>query len=84
MTSILKYPVIPYVKHTTPLWASNASIYQVNVRQFSEAGTFRAVANELPRIKKLGVSIIWLMPIHEIGEVNRKGSLGSPYAVKDF
>jgi glycosidase len=84
LSTILTYPIIPYVKHTTPLWASNASIYQVNVRQFSEAGTFRAVANELPRIKKLGVSIIWLMPIHEIGKLNRKGSLGSPYAVKDY
>ncbi|WP_083822418.1 alpha-amylase family glycosyl hydrolase [Brumicola nitratireducens] len=83
-TIILKYPVIPHVKHSTPLWASNASIYQVNVRQFSPSGTFKAVNTQLLRLKQLGVSIIWLMPIHEIGQVKRKGTLGSPYAVKDY
>lgn len=81
---MLKYPIIPQVKHSTPAWASNASIYQVNVRQFSPQGTFEAVSLQLERIKRLGVTIIWLMPIHEIGKLNRKGSLGSPYAVKDF
>ncbi|MBF7073309.1 alpha-amylase [Glaciecola sp. MH2013] len=77
-------PIIPYVKHNSPLWARNASIYQVNTRQFSSSGDFSGVTQELPRIKALGVDIIWLMPIHKIGELNRKGSLGSPYAVKDF
>jgi len=73
-----------YVKLTHPEWSKNASIYQVNTRQFSEEGTFKAVEQELPRLKDLGVDILWLMPIHEIGEQNRKGSLGSPYAVKDY
>jgi glycosidase len=80
----LNLPIIPYVKHSSPLWTCHASIYQVNTRQFSEQGTFSEVTKALPRMKDLGVTIVWLMPIHEIGEQNRKGSLGSPYAVKDF
>jgi len=74
----------PYVKLTHPEWSKNATLYQINTRQFSEEGTFKAVEEELPRLKELGVDIIWLMPIHEIGEKNRKGSLGSPYAVRDY
>ncbi|WP_179021901.1 alpha-amylase family glycosyl hydrolase [Winogradskyella forsetii] len=73
-----------YVKLEHPEWSKNASIYQINTRQFSEEGTFKAAQTQLPRLKKLGVDIIWLMPIHAIGEKNRKGTLGSPYAVKDY
>ncbi len=73
-----------YVKLAHPEWSKNASIYQLNTRQFSEEGTFRAAAKQLPRIKALGTDIIWLMPIHPIGEKNRKGTLGSPYSVKDY
>ena len=68
----------------TPEWVKNATIYEVNVRQFSPEGTFAAVEKQLPRLKKMGVDIIWLMPIHPIGELNRKGSLGSYYAVRDY
>lgn len=75
---------IPYVKLEHPEWSKNATIYQINTRQFTEEGTFRAAEAHLPRLKELGVVIIWLMPIHEIGSVNRKGTLGSPYAVKDY
>jgi cyclomaltodextrinase / maltogenic alpha-amylase / neopullulanase len=67
-----------------PEWARNATIYEINVRQYSEAGTFAAVETDLDRIASLGVEILWLMPIHPIGEVNRKGSLGSYYAVRDY
>lgn len=74
----------PYVKLTHPEWSKSATIYQLNTRQFSEEGTFRAAQEELPRIKALGADIVWLMPIHPIGEENRKGTLGSPYAVKDY
>lgn len=79
-------PYVPesYVKLEHPEWSKNASIYELNTRQFSEEGTFKAAEKELPRLKELGVDIIWLMPIHEIGEKNRKGSLGSPYSVKDY
>jgi glycosidase len=73
-----------YVKVKHPEWSKNATIYQINTRQFSEEGTFKAAEKELPRLKELGIDIIWLMPIHEIGEKNRKGTLGSPYAVKDY
>lgn len=73
---------IVQVKH--PEWSKNASIYEVNVRQYTPEGTFEALEGHLPRIKELGTDIIWLMPIHPIGEVNRKGSLGSYYSVKDY
>ncbi len=67
-----------------PTWAKNAIIYQLNTRQFSQEGTFRAAQKQLPRLKALGVDIIWLMPIHPIGVQNRKGSVGSPYSVRDY
>lgn len=62
----------------------NQVIYSVFVRNHSEQGTFEAVEKDLDRIKKLGIDIIWLLPIHPIGEVNRKGVLGSPYAIRDY
>ncbi len=65
-------------------WSYNATIYEVNVRQFSEEGSFARVEEALPRLKELGIEIVWLMPVHPIGEVERKGSLGSYYSVKDF
>lgn len=68
----------------SPEWTKDAVIYQINTRQYSKAGTFKAVEADLARIKSLGVDILWFMPIHPIGEAKRKGSLGSPYAVKDF
>ncbi len=73
-----------YVKLTHPQWSKNASLYQINTRQFTPEGTFKSAQMQLPRLKELGVDILWLMPIHPIGEENRKGSLGSPYSVKDY
>lgn len=70
------------VKH--PEWSKNATIYEVNVRQFTPEGTFKAFEAHLPRIKKMGIDIIWLMPIHPIGVEKRKGTLGSYYSVKDY
>ena len=67
-----------------PTWANSATIYEVNVRQYTEAGTFKAFEAHLPRLQKLGVKILWLMPIHPISELNRKGTLGSPYAVANY
>lgn len=67
-----------------PEWARGSTIYEVNVRQYSAGGKFSAVTADLPRLKALGVDILWLMPIHPIGEVNRKGPLGSYYAAKDY
>ena len=67
-----------------PDWAKNATIYEVNTRQFSVEGNFKAVEAQLPRLKELGVDILWFMPIYPISQKNKKGSLGSPYAVADY
>lgn len=67
-----------------PEWTYSSVIYEVNIRQFSEEGTFKAVEAQLPRLKDLGVDVLWLMPMYEIGEVERKGSLGSYYAISDY
>ena len=60
------------------LVSKNATIYELNTRQFTAEGTFRAAEEQLPRLKELGVDILWLMPIHQIGEKNRKGTPGQP------
>ncbi len=62
----------------------NLVIYEIYVRNHSQRGDFQGVIDDLPRIKALGVDYIWLMPIHPIGKVNRKGSLGSSYAIADY
>jgi len=74
----------PYVELTHPGWSKNAVIYEVNIRQYTPEGTFRAFEEHLPRLREMGIDILWLMPIHPIGEKNRKGTLGSYYAVKDY
>jgi glycosidase len=84
MTDLSRYQPQSAVRITHPEWTKHAAIYQINTRQFTPEGTFRAAAAQLPRLKALGVTIIWLMPIHEIGVQNRKGTLGSPYAVRDY
>lgn len=79
-----RYQPKSYVRITTPDWVKNATLYELNIRQFSEEGNFEAVIKQLPRLKKMGIDIIWLMPVHPIGELHRKGSLGSYYSVKDY
>ena len=78
------YEPQPYVQLENAEWTRDAVIYQLNTRQFTKQGTFKAAQEQLPRLAEMGVDIVWLMPIHPIGEVNRKGGLGSPYAVKDY
>lgn len=80
----LLYRCQPQLSKRHPQWASQAIIYELNVRQFSPGGTFAGVAEQLPRLKALGVDVIWMMPIFPIGEERRKGSLGSYYAVRDY
>lgn len=77
---------VTFVKRTatTVDWAKDAVIYEVNLRQYTPEGTIEAFIPHLARLKELGVDILWLMPIHPIGEKNRKGSLGSYYSVKDY
>ena len=69
---------------THPEWAYNSVVYEINIRQFSEEGTFAAVEAQLPRLKELGVDVLWLMPMYKIGEEGRKGTLGSYYAISDY
>ena len=65
-------------------WARNANIYEVNIRQFTPEGTISAFQKHLPRLQKMGVKILWLMPIQPIGVKNRKGTLGSYYSISDY
>lgn len=67
-----------------PDWSRQAVIYEVNLRQYTPEGTLKAFASHLPRLRDLGVDILWMMPIHPISEDGRKGELGSYYAVKDY
>lgn len=67
-----------------PSWSKNANMYEVNIRQYTPEGTFAAFEKHLPRLKEMGVDILWLMPIYPISETKKKGSLGSYYAVSDF
>jgi len=68
----------------SPSWSYDKVIYEVNLRQFTSTGTINEFKEHLPRLKELGAEILWLMPIHPIGEINRKGKLGSYYSVKDY
>ena len=68
----------------TPIKYRNMTIYQVFVRNHSNEGTFQGLINDLDRIKDLGIDIVYLLPIHPICVKNRKGSLGSPYSIRDF
>ena len=65
-------------------WTKNSVIYEVNVRQYTSEGTFEAFEKHLPRLKELGVDILWFMPIHPISKKKRAGTLGSYYAVQDY
>ena len=67
-----------------PDWTYDSVMYEVNIRQFSPEGTFAGVEAQLPRLKDLGVDILWLMPMYEIGTEGRKGTLGSYYAISDY
>ena len=65
-------------------WITDTNIYEVNIRQYTTEGTFNAFAKALPRLKDMGVEVLWIMPVHPIGKINRKGTLGSYYAISDF
>jgi len=67
-----------------PEWSKNVNIYEVNLRQFTEEGTLSSFIKHMPRLRNMGVDILWFMPIHPIGELNRKGKMGSYYSVQDY
>ena len=68
----------------SPDWLRAGTIYEIYPRDFSAAGDFNAVTARLDELHGLGVNILWMMPIHPIGEKFRKGEYGSPYSIKDY
>jgi glycosidase len=80
-----KKEVKPFASEVVhPDWSKNSVLYEVNVRQYTPEGTFNAFTTHLPRLKSLGVDILWFMPTFPIGVLNKKGELGSYYSVKDY
>ena len=71
-------------KINTPDWVNGHTIYEVNLRQFTKSGSINEFVEHLPRLKELGVGILWFMPIQPIGEKNKKGTLGSYYSISDY
>ncbi|MEO6071074.1 MAG: alpha-amylase family glycosyl hydrolase, partial [Chitinophagaceae bacterium] len=65
-------------------WIKTTNIYEVNVRQYTEEGTFKAFATALPRLKEMGVQTLWFMPITPIAQKEKKGVMGSYYAAQDY
>jgi len=91
ITSIEKFGIIHRDKNyselnslPSPSWAKSAIIYEVYLRSFSKDGKISSFTKKLSELKELGVNTIWLMPIHLIGHIKRKGPLGSPYSIKDY
>ncbi len=75
--------------HATPArasadWVRDAVIYEVYLRSFSPEGTFQGLERQLDDLRELGITVIWLMPIHPVGKTRRKGPLGSPYSISDY
>ncbi len=68
----------------SPDWVRDGVIYEIFPRVFSPQGDFNGVTARLDQLKDLGVNILWLMPIHPVGRLKAKGTIGSPYAVKDY
>ena len=71
-------------QHSHPDWSFTANIYEVNVRQYTAEGTFESFTKNLPRLQQMGVEILWFMPITPISLKDRKGTLGSYYAVQNY
>lgn len=67
-----------------PAWIEQGNIYEVNIRQYTAEGTFNAFEKHLDRLKNMGVQTLWFMPINPIGKKDRKGALGSYYAISDY
>jgi glycosidase len=65
-------------------WVKDAVIYEIFPRNYSQKGDFNSITKDLDRLQKLGVTVLWLMPIHPIGQEKKKGTIGSPYAVRDY
>lgn len=77
-------PPAPAGPRTPPEWTRSAAIYEINVRQYTPEGTISALIPHIPRLRSLGVDVVWVMPIQPIGVARRKGVLGSPYSVSSY
>jgi len=73
-----------YEKPRVPDWHKNAVIYEVNLRHFTTENTFKSFEAHIPRLKEMGIDILWFMPINPVSVKNRKGELGSPYSIGDY
>ena len=82
--ALLRGPLAGTPARTSAPWVRDAVIYSVYLRSFSPEGTFAGLEHRLPELKALGITTLWLMPVHPVGLKNRKGRLGSPYAVQDY
>ena len=67
-----------------PKWSYSATIYEMNIRQLTQEGTFKAAEEVLPMLRENGIDILWIMPCQPIGIITRKGSLGSYYSIRDY
>jgi cyclomaltodextrinase len=81
---LLKGPLYGTAALQSADWVRQAKVYSVYLRSFSPEGTFAGLERRLPELKKLGVTVLWVLPIHPVGVKNRKGTLGSPYSVQDY
>jgi cyclomaltodextrinase / maltogenic alpha-amylase / neopullulanase len=84
VAALLKGPFADIPARMSAPWVRDAVIYSVYLRSFSPEGTFAGLEKRVPELKALGITTLWLMPIHPVGLKNRKGTLGSPYAVQDY
>jgi alpha-amylase len=73
-----------WTKPRVPEWHKNATIYEVNLRHYTKENTFKSFEAEIPRLKEMGIDILWFMPIQPIGKTKSKGTYGSPYSVADY
>jgi len=78
------YSQTDFILGKHPAWIMQGNIYEVNVRQYTAEGTFKAFEKHLQRIKNMGVQTLWFMPIYPISQKDRKGSLGSYYAISNY
>lgn len=81
---VTETPTTAWEKPRVPDWHKNATIYEVNLRHFTKENTFKSFEAHIPRLKDMGIDILWFMPIQPISVKNRKGELGSPYSIGDY
>ncbi len=84
LDELLKSPYYGTPARPSADWVKDACMYSVYLRSASKEGTFAGLEKRIPELKDMGVTVVWLLPIHPVGVKHRKGRLGSPYAVRDY